>query len=76
MPQSIEFKFSLGQRVKTEVYTAGVITMLGHDLGGNHYFVKTSVGADWYSENLVHDNEAKETNTSSEQSENDTLAAA
>ncbi|MES2207301.1 MAG: hypothetical protein V4525_10990 [Pseudomonadota bacterium] len=46
----VEFKFSLDQKVKTTFGSIGIVSMLGFDSGGQHYYVKTEHNDAWLKE--------------------------
>jgi len=48
--KTLEFKFDIDQKVKTPFGDEGLVTMLGHDDGGNCYHVKTAKDGQWYKE--------------------------
>jgi hypothetical protein len=50
MAYSIEFKYSVDDRVTTPFGDAGIIEMLGFDEGGKKYYVRTKLDGSWFKE--------------------------
>lgn len=48
--KTVKYAFDIDQEVKTPFGDTGIITMLGHDDGGNKYAVKTATDTQWYKE--------------------------
>jgi hypothetical protein len=49
----VKFKFSLDERVITPFGSIGVISTLGYDESGQHYYVKTEHKSDWLKESQL-----------------------
>lgn len=48
---TVEFKLDIDDKVKvTPTGHTGIITMLGRDESGNHYYIKNSQESNWWPE--------------------------
>jgi len=48
--RTVDFIFDMDEIVITPFNEQGIISMLGFDDGGNHYYVKGNTSANWYKE--------------------------
>lgn len=53
MALEVKYKFEIGSRVITPLGVEGIVSIAGTDKGGNHFYVKTATGSDWYDEDQL-----------------------
>lgn len=53
MMVELKFEHGIDKRVLTPFGEEGIVTMLGFDDGGKHYYVKTKLTSSWYKEGDV-----------------------
>ena len=47
---TVDYKFTMDQKVTTPFDETGIISMLGFDEAGNQYYVKTKADSKWFKE--------------------------
>ena len=54
----VTYKFTLDQKVVTQLGDEGIITMLGFDEGGQRYYVETRNNSSWLKEAHLNERQA------------------